>query len=182
MDTIISIVTVCVTLLLGVAGFIFNSFVQRKNNSINVITKTRLARREKTKTLMAKLIKLSSVKYLDTLSKEEHKEVINSLVGASSDIRSEYSRTFSNDRKLLDVTDELCDSVTLYLKSGNDSNKEMLMNKRHSFVKEMDLYIQTEWARIKNETAGKQKRKNRRNEWEELYKEFEDKYDTDLTK
>ena len=49
MESIVSIISVCVTLLLGVAGLIFNSYVQRKTHSISVITKTRLARREKTK-------------------------------------------------------------------------------------------------------------------------------------
>ena len=48
---VISLIAVCVTLLLGVIGFIINSFIQRKSNSISVITKTRLNRREKTKTL-----------------------------------------------------------------------------------------------------------------------------------
>ena len=67
MENIISIIVICVTLLLGVTGFIINSFVQRKSNSINVITKTRLARREKTKELMAKMIKLSNIDYLDSL-------------------------------------------------------------------------------------------------------------------
>ena len=94
MESIISIIAICVTLLLGVSGFIINSFVQRKSNSINVITKTRLARREKTKELMAKMIKLSSIEYLDSLDKEDKKATVKELVEVTADIRSEYSQIF----------------------------------------------------------------------------------------
>lgn len=42
---LISIITICVTVLLGVAGFLINTYMQRKNNSITVITSYRLERR-----------------------------------------------------------------------------------------------------------------------------------------
>lgn len=35
----ISLLTVLVTLLLGILGFIVNTYLQRQNNSIDVITK-----------------------------------------------------------------------------------------------------------------------------------------------
>ena len=60
-EILISIISVCVTLLLGVVGFIANSFIQGKSHSIQVITKTRLVRREKTKELTAKTIMLSDI-------------------------------------------------------------------------------------------------------------------------
>lgn len=175
-EVIISIAAVCVTLLLGILGFIVNSLIQRKTNSIQVITKTRLARREKTKTLMAKMTKLSNIDYLDSLDKKEHKEVINSLLEVLSDIRSEYSRTFPNDRKLIDATEGLSSSVISYLKNSNKSNKETLVSKRNAFVEEMDLYIQTEWKRIKYETVGKTRKNSKRYDWERLYNEYKNEY------
>lgn len=38
MEQIISIITVCVTFILGILGLIFNSFIQRKSNSIKIVT------------------------------------------------------------------------------------------------------------------------------------------------
>ena len=175
MENIISIIAICVTLLLGVTGFIINSFVQRKSNSINVITKTRLARREKTKELMAKMIKLSNIDYLDSLEKKEHKEVISSLAEVTSEIRSEYSSVFTCDQKLINQTDLLSSSVLAYLGSPIEENKKELISNRDNFIKEMDLYIQTEWKRIKLETVGKMKN-NAKPSWDDIHDDYQQKY------
>ena len=175
MENIISIIAICVTLLLGVSGFIINSFVQRKSNSINVITKTRLARREKTKELMAKMIKLSNIDYLDSLEKKEQKEVISSLAEVTSEIRSEYSSVFPCDQKLINHTDLLSNGVLTYLGSPSEENKKEIISNRDSFIKEFDLYIQTEWKRIKLETVGKMKSKKHPS-WDEIHDEYEKDY------
>ena len=175
MENIISIIAICVTLLLGVTGFIINSFVQRKSNSINVITKTRLARREKTKELMAKMIKLSNTDYSDSLEKKEQKEVISSLAEVTAEIRSEYSSVFPCDQKLINQTDLLSNSVLAYLDSPNEENKKELISNRDNFIKEMDLYIQTEWKRIKLETVGKMKN-NKKPSWDDIHDDYQEKY------
>ena len=175
MENIISIIAICVTLLLGVSGFIINSFVQRKSNSINVITKTRLARREKTKELMAKMIKLSNISYLDSLDKKEHKDIISSLTEVTSIIRSEYSSVFPCDQRLIELTNELSSSVISYLSSPNEENKNKLNSSRDNFIKEMDLYIQTEWKRIKLETVGKMKN-NKKPSWDDIHDDYQQKY------
>ena len=170
-----TLIAICVTLLLGVTGFIINSFVQRKSNSINVITKTRLARREKTKELMAKMIKLSNIDYLDFLEKKEHKEVISSLAEVTSEIRSEYSSVFPCDQKLINATYALSSSVITYLGSPDEESKESLITNRDNFIKEMDLYIQTEWKRIKMETVGKMKN-NKKPSWDDIHDDYQEKY------
>lgn len=85
MENVISIIAVCVTLLLGLLGFVINSFIQRKNNSISVITKTRLVRREKSKELMSKVLFYSDVDYLDSLDEvgEKHPLYERSIPEAS---------------------------------------------------------------------------------------------------
>lgn len=42
------IITVLTTLLLGVLGFIVNTLLQRRNNSIKIITQYRIERKNKT--------------------------------------------------------------------------------------------------------------------------------------
>lgn len=55
----IDLLAILVTLVLGVAGFIVNSFIQRRNNSIKVIVQHRLERRQRTLEELSVLIKLS---------------------------------------------------------------------------------------------------------------------------
>ena len=173
MDTIISIIAVCVTLLLGVTGFIINSFIQRKSNSISVITKTRLARREKTKALMAKMLTLSNLDYLNILDNNGKKEAITSLAETVSEIRSEYTETYDCDVKLIDATNKLSNSVISYLNSAK--NKEELIGARNEFAEVMDLYIQTEWRRIKLETVGKMK-DNTKPSWDDIHDYYKGRY------
>ena len=172
MEYIIPIITVSVTLLLGVLGFIVNSLIQRKSNSIQVITKTRLARREKTKELMSKMIMLSNINYLNT---NDNKDSIRLLIETSSNIRSEYSQVFECDRRLIDITESLTNSIIGYLNNPNEDNKIILNNNRNVFIKDMDIYIQTEWKRIKLETVGKMNN-SKFSSWNEIYNQYQNDY------
>lgn len=171
-EVLISIISVCVTLLLGVVGFIANSFIQRKSHSIQVITKTRLARREKTKELTAKMIVLSDVEYLDTIESKDI--VIQQVVEVFSNLRAEYSNVFRCDKVLLETCESLKDSVIKYIK--HKDNKEVLLLARNEFIKVSDLYIQTEWKRIKLETVGKMKNKKNIQSWDEIYNGYSKEY------
>ncbi|MBL1488732.1 hypothetical protein ELC62_30260, partial [Klebsiella pneumoniae] len=76
---------------------------------------------------MAKMIKLSSIEYLDSLDKEDKKATVKELVEATADIRSEYYQIFECDRDLISITESLKDSVISYMNSNNDTNKENLI-------------------------------------------------------
>ena len=175
MDNIISIVAICVTLLLGLLGFIVNSLIQRKSNSIQIITKTRLDRREKTKRIMSEVSMLSNIDYLNVLSKEEEKEVIKKLIEQVSILRSEYTRTFECDIVLLDSVYAVLSALISYINDDSIVNEESLINKREEFIKCADIYIQTEWKRIKLETVGKMN-DNRLLTWDEIHKNYLNKY------
>lgn len=175
MENIIAIVTVCVTLLLGVGGFIINSLIQRKSNSISVITKTRLARREKTKSLMARMIKLSDKRFLDILDEEGKNNVISSLAEVSAEIRSEYTKTYACDIALIKITNQLSDSVIAYM-NGSIDQKE-LDKVRTDYIKLFDIYIQTEWKRIKLETVGRMN-KNTRPTWNDINDYYYQQYES----
>ena len=116
METIISIAAVCVTLLLGIGGIIVNSLIQRKSNSINVITQTRLNRRACTQKLVADLLKISDPFYIESLSgSEEKRQAIKEATGIAADIRTKYCFTVKEDADLIraafDVKDMLCKIV-----------------------------------------------------------------------
>ena len=73
MENIIAILTVCVSLLLGVMGLIANSMIQRKSNSISVITGTRQERRKKTQELAAKLLQYGDAEFLRIVKDDKEK-------------------------------------------------------------------------------------------------------------
>ena len=171
MEYIIPIITVCVTLLLGILGFIVNSLIQRKSNSIQVITKTRLARREKSKTLLSNIIKLSDPIYLD-ISKDKD-DTLKELIGNVTDLRFEYTQTFKCDYDLISASEEVKKFAIEYVKDKN--NLEELNNKRNNLIKIGDIYLQTEWKRIKLETVGKMKNK-KLSSWDDIYQEYEKNY------
>lgn len=70
---LISIITICVTVLLGVVGFLINTYMQRKNNSITVITGYRLERRQKMMNLVSILLANSDPYYIESSNEEEKK-------------------------------------------------------------------------------------------------------------
>ncbi|MCR4874648.1 MAG: hypothetical protein K5923_02765 [Clostridia bacterium] len=174
MEEVVSVITVCVTLLLGVAGFIINSFVQRKSNSIQIITKTRLNRRSKTKEFAANLIKVSSIDYISSL--DDKNEAIREAIDAASKIRSEYSRVFLCDRDLIALTDNLVNSIVAYVHNSKEIEENKLLSARDEFIRCTDLYFQTEWKRIKLETVGKYNNNNY-DSWETIHKYYTEEYD-----
>lgn len=119
------LLAILVTLVLGVAGFIVNSFIQRRNNSIKVIVQHRLERRQRTLEKLSVLMKLSDRDYLsmvlgllDVASTEEgfeeksltecsreRIEAIRQVVEACASIRSMYCGSYPCDRDLIRVLD-----------------------------------------------------------------------------
>ncbi len=91
----ISLLTVLVTLLLGILGFIVNTYLQRQNNSIDIITKNRIERRTKTQEIMSTFVKYAdynSIKSIIALNKQN--EAIQELYTNYATLRSLYTNTF----------------------------------------------------------------------------------------
>lgn len=62
------IVTVSVTIILGVLGFVVNTILQRKNNSIKIITQYRIDRKNATQEITAKLLSYTDYHYYEALT------------------------------------------------------------------------------------------------------------------
>lgn len=175
MENIVPIITICVTLLLGVGGFVVNSLIQRKSNSIQIITKTRLERRAETKRIMAALDKYSDFTFLNSVIKScENEKAIRELVTDIAKLRSEYTYTWGNDRDLCESAFALKDAIVDYLGNPDPKHKDELKYRRKIFLKITDVYMQTEWKRIKYETVGKQKKL--RQSFNETFESYESDY------
>lgn len=157
---LVSVITVLVTLLLGILGFIVNTLLQRQNNSIDVITKNRITRRSITQNLMATFYRYSdynSVKAVISLDKSN--DVICELYGAFATLRSMYTKTFVKDIELLKESENLLNIIVKCI-NGFDSYSESEISNNLKEAKEkfefiFDLYLHTDWNRIKIETIGK---------------------------
>lgn len=159
----ISLLTVLVTLLLGILGFIVNTYLQRQNNSIDVITKNRIERRTKTQEIMAAFIKYAdynSIKSIIALNKQN--ETIQELYTNYATLRSLYTNTFAKDIELMNKCKDLLNTIVKYLNdfekfSKEDIDKQLNIDKQN-FENIFDLYLYTDWSRIKAETIGKRKK------------------------
>lgn len=169
MEQIISICTVCVTFVLGILGLILNSMIQRKSNSIKMITQHRFDRRSETQKLASVIIKYSDPDMVSCLhTDEERNTAITDVIEAMSKLRSMYFRSYECDVRLLDRANDLkeCLIPVIY---GEPVSKAFLI-RRQAFIKEVDVYTATEWQRIKLETIGKTRiGKNNLGIWEDDY-------------
>ena len=159
----ISLLTVLVTLLLGILGFIVNTYLQRQNNSIDIITKNRIERRTRTQEIMATFIKYAdynSIKSIIALNKQN--EAIQELYTNYSTLRSLYTKTFKKDIDLINNCADLLNTIVNYIinfeKYTKDDIDKQLDIDMKNFEYIFDLYLYTDWSRIKAETVGKRKK------------------------
>lgn len=169
MEQIISICTVCVTFVLGILGLILNSMIQRKSNSIKMITQHRFDRRSETQKLASIIIKYSDPDMIACLNTDkERNTAIIDVIEAMSKLRSIYFRSYECDVRLLDRANDLkeCLIPVIY----GEPVSETFLIRRQAFIKEVDVYTATEWQRIKLETIGKARiGKNNLGIWEDDY-------------
>lgn len=192
----IDLLAILVTLVLGVAGFVVNSFIQRRNNSIKVIVQHRLERRQRTLEKLSVLIKLSDRAYLSMVlglidatsikvdlegkdhseCSSERSEAIRQVVEACASIRSMYGGSYPCDRDLIRVLDSFKRSFARCIQSGCFDSE--LETSRDILIKIIDVYCTTEWRRIKNETVGKKRASS--DAWIQTFKQIEEMYEENM--
>ena len=160
-DLLICIITVSVTLILGIIGFVFNSFLQRKNNSIEIITKKRLERRDKLQALSSKILAITDILYLEQLDNDSLLRYVEEITRITADFRAQLDFAFERDAEIVSSVYELENKTIDWLKRRLDNccvNCKSICEARSNFSRLSDLYISTEWQRIKIETTEKSKR------------------------
>ena len=118
LNHIISLSAVCVTLLLGIAGLIVNSLIQRRSNSIQIITQCRLKRRERTQGIVSDLLKYSDLSFVSALTDIEKTQTAKEIVGLVSELRALYSFSFDKDIRLVTAAFEIKELLCNYLLSS----------------------------------------------------------------
>lgn len=172
-NTIIQVATVAVTLFLGIVGLIVNTLLQRRNNSIHTITEKRIERRTKTQKCVAKLIKYSDNQFLDAIDKKEFHKVKEKTIKYCSILRSMYTYTYWHDKELCEAAFELKIAIFDYI--DKKINAEKLLRKREKFTNIADIYMQTDWSRIKVETTGKSFNLSAKDEFNDAFVTYKEK-------
>lgn len=173
-DGLISIISICATVILGIAGFIVNSFIQRKNNSIEIITKSRIARRDRLQELSTVIIELTDVDYLENVAKENWPVYVEKITQACSELRTLLEFEYKHDVFFVDAAYRLKGTVMCFREAFNPDEYK---SARNAFLKVMDVYTSSEWKRIKLETVGKQWKGKKGIDWNGIYDDNSAKYD-----
>lgn len=163
------IITVFTTLLLGVLGFIVNTLLQRRNNSIKIITQYRIERKNKTQEITAKLLSYTDFHYYESLTLEEKNKNVQNIVTAISELRSLYCFSFEKDAELVQAAYTLKKLFCSETKNWTDINRA-----RAEYAHLADVFTSTDWKRIKLETVGGEIHNNKfLPKWIEIFNENE---------
>ncbi len=160
-----AIITVLVTLFLGIIGFIVNTLLQRKNNSIKIITQYRIDRKNYTQEITAKLLSYTDYHYHMSLTEEEQRKNVQNIVKEVANLRSLYFFSFPKDAEFVEAAYTLKNA---YCEDEKDWDKISLAQANFAHIS--DIYTSTDWKRIKLETVGKGKNtKSALPSWTEIY-------------
>ena len=159
------IITVSVTMILGVLGFVVNTVLQRKNNSIKIITQYRIDRKNATQEITAKLLSYTDFHYYEALTQEEKNKNVQNIVTEISKLRSIYYFSFSRDAELVSSAYEIKRLFCM-----PEKNWDAINSARARYARLADVYTSTDWKRIKLETVGKGSRNDRfLPKWTEIF-------------
>lgn len=162
-----AIITVSVTLILGIIGFIVNTLLQRKNNSIKIITQYRIDRKNSTQEITAKLLSYTDYHFYMSLTDEEKRENVQNIVKEVANLRSVYYFSFPKDAEFVKAAYSLKNA---YCEEKKDWNKISIAQANFAHIS--DIYTSTDWKRIKLETVGKgRSTKSALPSWTEIYKQ-----------
>lgn len=163
------IITVISTILLGVLGFIVNTLLQRKNNSIKIITQYRIERKNATQEITAKLFSYTDLHYYESLTDEEKNANVQNIVTEISKLRSIYYFSFQKDAELVEAAYTLKKVFC-----SAQKNWENIDQARANYAHLSDVYTSTDWKRIQFETVGKGIGKNKfLPKWTEIFENNE---------
>lgn len=171
---ILQILTILITLTLGLISVYQTRKNQRGQNIISVTTNYRLKRTEQLKEFSQSLMTNTNPQLLE-LGIDNFK-MLHAASDASEAISTILHRYFDADRELIDLADNIVQLAFTYSNSSNSKKTYYeLIYKRDLFKIKSDIYNTADWNRIKRETDGI----NTSSEswikyYEEIYSSFEE--------
>lgn len=170
---VLQLVTIGVTLLLGLINVYLSRRIQKGRGMLEVTTKYRLERMKMQQDAMRRLL-VSASPIRMQLDRSSQAESIGRMFDAAAAFETLLHAHFEQDRELIDqtrLTAELAAQYAAVLDSGasDDDLKKRLEKQLKEISRLNDLYTAADWTRIKQET---ELRNTKAEEWVKIYAEI----------
>jgi len=176
---ILQIITILITLILGLISVYQTRKLQYGQNIISVTTNKRLKRTEQIREFAQCLMTNTNPTLLNL--DIDNKKMIFEANNASEGISTILHRYFEADRELIELADDIVQLAYTYNNSNRNTDKIYceLIYKRQLFKIKCDIYASSEWSRIKSETKGVN---TSAKSWIEYYSEISKGFENEINK
>ena len=173
---ILQIITIAMTLFLGLVTYYQNKKLQHGQNIVSVTTKYRGERSEQLKDAATQLLTNTSAELLKMDIDTDR--LFFEAVHASERIGMILHRNFEADKELICLADSVVKAAVCFRKSLSDEALNELLYLQETFRLKCDLYSAAEWNRIKEETKGENTTSHSWIEYHErLQRDFQPEFD-----
>lgn len=149
---ILQVITIAITLGLGLFSAYQTRKIQHGQNIISVTTNYRMKRSEQLKEY-GQILMSNTVPELFDLGADTNKMLQAACVAAES-ISMILHRHFAADKELIELAADVANLTFRYHRDANPAVRAELTYKRKLFRIKCDMYSTAEWNRIKSETKG----------------------------
>ena len=168
---ILQIITIAITLGLGLFSAYQTKKIQHGQNIISVTTNYRMKRSEQLKEY-GQVLMSNTVPELFDLG-TDMSQMLQAAYTAAESISMILHRHFDADKELIELASGIADLAFQYCRKGDPVVRAELTYQRKVFRIKCDMYTTADWNRIKSETKGK----NTTSEsWIEYHAKLEDSF------
>ena len=150
---ILQLITIAITLGLGLFSAYQTRKIQHGQNIISVTTNYRMKRCEQLKEY-GQLLMSNTVPELFDLGADKS-QLLQAAYSAAESISMILHRHFDADRELIELAADIADLTYQYCCKKNPLVRAELTYQRKVFRVKCDMYTASDWNRIKEETKGK---------------------------
>ncbi len=150
---ILQIITIAITLGLGLFSAYQTRKIQHGQNIISVTTNYRMKRSEQLKEY-GQILMSNTVPELFDLAADAPK-MLQAACTAAESISMILHRHFDADRELIELAASVADLAFRYCRKADPAAYAELTYQRKVFRIKCDMYTTADWNRIKSETTGK---------------------------
>ena len=151
---ILQIITIIITVALGMVTYFQNKKLQHGQNIIAINTTYRIKRSEQLKDCTERILTNTNPELLKLQA--DAFDMLKAGVQASEEIGAIMHRNFAPDLEIITIANTVTDTAIRYNQSSykDDEILNELLYNRELFKLKCDIYTSAEWRRAKNETKG----------------------------
>lgn len=172
---ILQIITIAITLGLGLFSAYQTRKIQHGQNIISVTTNYRMNRSEQLKEY-GQLLMSNTVPELFDLGADTS-QLLQAAYSAAESISMILHRHFDADKELIELAAGIADLAFRYCSKADPMVRAELTYRRKLFRVKCDMYTTADWNRIKSETKGKN---TTAESWIEYHTKLEDSFQEEM--